>query len=145
VKTIKTRVLLAGDNKKVRQTIKKLLDSQDGIEVIGEAEDGEQAIEKVREQGPDVIVMGLTMLNIDGVEATRIIKITNPKVKILILAEHANEKSIYRVFQYGASGYLLKKSIALDLVSAIKEVEKGNTFLSPTITKIIVKRVYKTC
>jgi DNA-binding NarL/FixJ family response regulator len=99
----------------------------------------------VRQQGPDVIVMDLTMPNIDGVEATCNIKIINPEVKILILAARANEKSIYRVFQYGASGYLLKKSIASDLVSAIKEVEKGNMFLSPTIAKILVKRVYKTC
>jgi len=135
---------LADDNKIIRQAIKKLLDSQNDIEVIGEAEDGGQAIEKVRQQGPDVIVLNLNMPNIDGVEATCNIKIINPEVKILILAAYVNEKSIYRVFQYGASGYLLKKSIASDLVSAVKEVEKGNMFLDPIIANIIVKRVYNT-
>jgi two-component system response regulator NreC len=131
--------LLVDDHTIVRQGIKALLDTQEGIEVVGEAEDGREAIEKAKQMAPDVIVIDITMPNLNGIEATRQIKKINPEMKVLVLTVHDNEEYIHRILQAGASGYLLKESAVSDLVSAINAVEKGNIFLSPSISKVVVK------
>ncbi len=135
----KTKVLLVDDHTIVRQGIKALLDTQEGIEVVGEAEDGREAIEKAKQMAPDVIVIDITMPNLNGIEATLQIKKINPKIKVLVLTVHDNEEYIHRILQAGASGYLLKESAVSDLVSAINAVEKGDIFLSPSISKVVVK------
>ncbi len=135
----KTKVLLVDDHTIVRQGIKALLDTQEGIEVVGEAEDGREAIEKVKQMAPNVIVIDITMPNLNGIEATRQIKKINPEIKVLVLTVHDNEEYIHRILQAGASGYLLKESAVSDLVSAINAVEKGDIFLSPSISKVVVK------
>ncbi len=139
----KTRVLLADDHTIVRQGLRALLDSQEDIEVVGEAEDGRQAIENVKQLVPDIVVMDITMPSLNGIEATRQIKKLNPEIKVLVLTVHINEEYIYQVFQAGASGYLLKESAVSDLVSAINVAKKGEIFLSPSISKIIVKDYMK--
>ena len=88
---------------------------------------------------PDVIVIDITMPNLNGIEATRQIKKINPEIKVLVLTVHDNEEYIHRILQAGASGYLLKESAVSDLVSAINAVEKGDIFLSPSISKVVVK------
>ncbi len=135
----KTKVLLVDDHTIVRQGIKALLDTQEGIEVVGEAEDGREAIEKAKQMAPNVIVIDITMPNLNGIEATRQIKKINPEIKVLVLTVHDNEEYIHRILQAGASGYLLKESAVSDLVSAINAVEKGDIFLSPSISKVVVK------
>ena len=135
----KIRVLLAEDHTIVRQGLKSLLEAQEDLEVIGEAEDGRQAVEKVKELVPDIIVIDITMPNLNGIEATRQIKKLNAKVKILVLTVHDNEEYIHQILQAGASGYLLKESAVSDLVSAIKAVDKGDIFLSPSVSKVVVK------
>jgi len=135
----KTKVLLVDDHTIVRQGIKALLDTQEGIEVVGEAEDGREAIEKAKQMAPNVIVIDITMPNLNGIEATRQIKKINPEMKVLVLTVHDNEEYIHRILQAGASGYLLKESAVSDLVSAINAVEKGDIFLSPSISKVVVK------
>ncbi len=135
----KTKVLLVDDHTIVRQGIKALLDTQEGIEVVGEAEDGREAIEKVKQMAPNVIVIDITMPNLNGIEATRQIKKINPEIKVLVLTVHDNEEYIHRILQAGASGYLLKESAVSDLVSAINAVEKDDIFLSPSISKVVVK------
>ncbi len=135
----KTRVLLVDDHTIVRQGLKALLDFQDGIEVVGEAEDGRQAIEKAKQLVPDIIVIDITMPNLNGIEATRQMKKKNPEMKELDLTVHNNEEYIHQILQAGASGYLLKESAVSDLISAINAVKKGDIFLSPSVSKVIVK------
>jgi two-component system response regulator NreC len=139
MKMSKIKVLLVDDHTIVRQGIKALLDTQEGIEVVGEAEDGREAIEKAKQMAPNVIVIDITMPNLNGIEATRQIKKINPEIKVLVLTVHDNEEYIHRILQAGASGYLLKESAVSDLVSAINAVEKGDIFLSPSISKVVVK------
>jgi len=88
---------------------------------------------------PNVIVIDITMPNLNGIEATLQIKKINPEIKVLVLTVHDNEEYIHRILQAGASGYLLKESAVSDLVSAINAVEKGDIFLSPSISKVVVK------
>lgn len=135
----KIKVLLVEDHTIVRKGIKELLDNQEGIEIIGEAVDGREAIEKVKQIVPDVIVIDIKMPNLNGIEATRQIKKINPEIKVLALSAHDNEEYIRQMFQAGASGYLLKDSAVSDLVSAINAVEKGDMYLSPLISRAIVK------
>lgn len=135
----KTKVLLVDDHTIVRQGLKALLDFQDGIEVVGEAEDGRQAIEKAKELVPDIIVIDITMPNLNGIEATRQLKKVNSEMKVLVLTVHDNEEYVHQILQAGASGYLLKESAVSDLVSAINAVKKGDIFLSPSISKVVVK------
>jgi two-component system response regulator NreC len=138
-KMSKIRVLLADDHTIVRQGLRALLDSQEDIEVVGEAEDGRQAFEKTKELIPDIVVIDITMPNLNGIEATRQIKKLNPEIKVLVLTVHDNEEYIHQILQAGASGYLLKESAVTDLVSAINAVKKGGIFLSPAISKVVVK------
>ena len=135
----KIRVLLADDHTIVRQGLRASLDSQEDIEVVGEAEDGRQAFEKTKELIPDIVVIDITMPNLNGIEATRQIKKLNPEIKVLVLTVHDNEEYIHQILQAGASGYLLKESAVTDLVSAINAVKKGGIFLSPAISKVVVK------
>lgn len=139
----KIRVLLADDHSLVRQGIKILLDLQENIEVVGEAVNGRQAVEKVKKLTPDMIVIDIAMPNLNGIEATRQIKKVDPEIKILVLSAHDNGDYIHQVLQAGASGYLLKKSTTTDLISAINTVEKGEVFLSPSISKAVVKKYIK--
>jgi two-component system, NarL family, response regulator NreC len=135
----KIKVLLADDHTIVRQGLRALLESQEDIEVVGEAEDGRQAFEKTKELVPDVVVIDITMPNLNGVEATRQIKKLNQEIKVLVLTVHDNEEYVHQILQAGASGYLLKESAVSDLVSAINAVKKGDIFLSPSISKVVVK------
>ncbi|MGR3293950.1 MAG: response regulator, partial [Candidatus Scalindua sp.] len=139
----KIKVLLADDHTIVRQGLRALLDSQEDIEVVGEAEDGRQAFEKTKELVPDVVVIDITMPNLNGVEATRQIKKLNPEIKVLVLTVHDNEEYVHQILQAGASGYLLKESAVSDLISAINAVKKGDIFLSPSISKVVVKNYIK--
>ena len=137
--TDKIRVLLADDHTLVRQGIKIHLNLQENIEVVGEAEDGRQAVKKAKELAPDMIVIDIAMPNLNGIEAMRQIKMIDPKIKILVLTAHDNKDYIHQVLQAGASGYLLKESTTTDLISAIYTVNKGDVFLSPSISKSVVR------
>jgi two-component system response regulator NreC len=134
----KIRVLLAEDHTIVRKGIRSLLDDQANIEVVGEAEDGREAIEKVEELSPDIILMDNTMPILNGLEATRQIKKRFPEVKILILTMHTNEEYIFQFLRAGASGYLVKQTAPTELVSAIEAVSRGDSFLSPPISRTII-------
>lgn len=134
----KIKVLLAEDHTIVRKGIRSLLDDQPNIEVIGEAEDGREAIEKVEQLFPDIILMDNTMPNLNGLEATRQIKKRFPEIKILILTMHTNEEYILQFLRAGASGYLVKQTAPNELVSAIEAVYRGDSFLSPSISRTII-------
>jgi len=133
------RVLLAEDHTIVRKGLCSLLDGEAGIEVIGEAEDGRQAIKKVEQLLPDVVLMDIAMPGLNGLEATRQIKKRFPEVKVLILTMHANEEYIFQILRAGASGYVVKQAAPSELVSAIQAAYRGESFLSPSISRKVIE------
>jgi len=134
----KISVLLAEDHTIVRKGLRSLLDKEIGIEVIGEAEDGREAIRKAEELHPDVVVMDIAMPGLNGLEATRQIKKRFPGMKIIILTVHNNEEYVLQTLQAGASGYLVKKAAPSDLISAIRAAYQGESFLSPSISRTVI-------
>jgi two-component system response regulator NreC len=135
----KITVILAEDHTIVRKGIRSLLDNEADIEVIGEAENGREAIEKVEQLSPDIILMDSTMPILNGLEATRQIGKRFPEVKVLVLTMHTNEEYIFQFLQVGASGYLVKQSAPNELVAAIHAVFQGDYYLSPSISKTVIE------
>ena len=132
------KVLLAEDHTIVRKGIRSLLDKESGIKVIGEAEDGRDAIKKTEALQPDVVVMDIGMPGLNGLEATRQLKKRFPEMKFIILTVHANEEYVLQTLRAGASGYLVKKAAPSELISAIQAVYKGDSFLSPSISRTVI-------
>jgi two-component system response regulator NreC len=129
------RVLLAEDHTIVRQGLRSLLDDEADIEIVGEAEDGQQAIELAQRLLPDVVLMDITMPVLNGLEATRQIKKSFPQVKVLVLTVHSTEEYIFQILRAGASGYVVKQAAVSELVQAIRTVYQGDSFLSPSISR----------
>jgi DNA-binding NarL/FixJ family response regulator len=134
----KIRVVLADDHTVVRQGFRSLLQEDASIDVVGEAENGRDAVLMVKKCLPDVVVLDISMPILNGVQATRQIRKLTPKTKILILSMHKDEEYVREVFQAGALGYILKQTTGPDLISAIKEVNRGNAYISPSIAKHLV-------
>jgi RNA polymerase sigma factor (sigma-70 family) len=135
----KIRLLLAEDHTIVRKGLRALLEGEVGVEVIGEAEDGREAVEMTRQLLPDVVLMDITMPGLNGLEATRQIKKWFPEVKVLVLTRHANEEYIFQILRAGASGYVVKKAAPTELVLAIQAVYRGDSFLSPSISRPVIE------
>ncbi len=133
------RILLAEDHTIVRKGLRSLLDREGGIQVVGEAADGREAVDKVRHLLPDVVVMDIAMPGLNGLEATRQIRKQFPKVKVLILTMHADEEHILQILQAGASGYVVKQDAPEELVSAVQTVDRGDLFLSPSISRTVIQ------
>ena len=132
------KVLLAEDHTIVRKGIRSLLDGEADIEVVGEADNGREAIAGVEALQPDIVLMDHTMPILNGLEATRQIVKRFPAVKVLILTMHTNEEYIFEFLQAGASGYLVKQTAPTELVTAIHAVYRGDSFLSPSISKTVI-------
>jgi DNA-binding NarL/FixJ family response regulator len=128
-------VFLAEDHLVVREGLKKLLESEADMEVIGDASDGRQAVALIHKLRPDVIVMDIAMPLLNGMEATRQIIQSMPDAKILVLSAHSDDAYIERMTALGAMGYLLKQTSAHFLAEAVREVMRGNTFFSPSVAK----------
>jgi DNA-binding NarL/FixJ family response regulator len=135
----KIKVLIADDHAIVREGIRMILALRDDIEMVGEAADGIEAIEKVNKLAPDVVLMDIAMPKLGGLEAMLEILKTSPQSKILVLTQYDNTEYIYRFLKAGAAGYVLKKAVGSDLVSAIRAVFQGNTFIDTSITDRVVK------
>jgi DNA-binding NarL/FixJ family response regulator len=135
------RVLLAEDHTLVRAGIRALLDSFDEITVVGEASDGREAARQARELQPDVILMDIAMPGINGLEATSRIARTCPGTRVLILTMHSNEEYVVQALRAGASGYLVKEAATGELHRAISSVARGQTYLSPSISRCTVERL----
>jgi len=131
----KIRVLLADDHTVVRQGLRALLGAEGDIEIVGEAENGRQAIQLVKKLLPDVAVIDIAMPVLNGLEATRQITRSVPSTKVLILSSYSDEKYVQQLTEAGAAGYLVKQTAANDLLKAIREAQKGNAFFSPAIAK----------
>ncbi|MEX1275644.1 MAG: response regulator transcription factor [Bacteroidota bacterium] len=134
----KIRIVLADDHTVVRQGFRSLLEEDKSLEVVGEAENGQEALLVVKKTLPDVVLLDISMPHLNGVQATRQIHKLDPKVKILILSMFKDEEYVREVFHAGATGYILKVATGSELIKAIKEVYRGNAYLSPTIAKHLV-------
>lgn len=132
------RVLLAEDHTIVRKGIRALLDRAPDIEVIGEAADGREAIDKTEQLNPDIVVMDISMPLLNGLEATRQIRTKHSNVRVLILTMYSNEEYIFQTLRAGASGYLVKETAPAELISAIRAAYQGESFLSPTISRKVI-------
>lgn len=128
-------VLLAEDHMIVREGLRALLKIENDIEVVGEAENGRQAVSLASKLCPDVIVMDIAMPLLNGLEATRQILHATPSTKVVVLSAHSDDAYVEQVMALGASGYLIKQTAAHILPEAIREVHKGKTFFSPSISK----------
>lgn len=135
----KIRVLIVDDHAMVRQGIATFIELQDDVELVGEAANGREAIARVEELKPDVVLMDLVMPEMDGVTATREIKVRYPDVKVLVLTSFVNDAQLTPALQAGASGYLLKDIAADDLMKAIRAAQRGETPLAPAVAKKLVE------
>ena len=132
------KVLIADDHAIVREGIRMILDLHDDIEVVGEANDGIEATLQTTKLAPDVVLMDIAMPGLGGLEATLEIHKTNPQIKILVLTQYDDNEYIYRFLKAGAAGYVLKKTVGNDLVSAIRTVFQGKSFIDPSIADKII-------
>ena len=128
-------VLLAEDHQIVREGFRSLLKHERDIEVVGEAETGHQAVQLTRKLRPEVVVMDIAMPSLNGLEATRQIRKNFPDTRVLILTAHNDDAYVEQLTEMGAAGFLLKQTSSHVLAEAIREVQKGNTFYSPAISK----------
>ena len=128
-------VLLADDHTIVREGFRKMLDLEDDLEVVGEAQDGRQAVAMAKKLRPDVVLMDIAMPLLNGLEATRQVLKAVPGTKVVILSAHSDDAYVSNATESGAVGFLLKQTSAHDVCRAIKEVQKGKTFFSPSITR----------
>src|SRR5271169_1873960 len=128
-------VLLAEDHTIVREGFRKMLSLEDDLEVVGEAQDGRQAVAMVRKLRPAVVLMDIAMPLLNGLEATRQVLKAVPATKVLMLSAHSDDAYVKTASEAGAVGFLLKQTSAHDVCRAIREVQKGKTFYSPSISK----------
>jgi DNA-binding NarL/FixJ family response regulator len=128
-------VLLADDHTVIRQGLRALLSAEEDLEVIGEAENGRQAVTLARKSPPDVVVMDVAMPLLNGLEATRQIRRNNPSTKVLVLTSYGDDELVAQMMSAGATGYLIKQTAANDLLKAIREVHRGNAYFSPAVAK----------
>jgi DNA-binding NarL/FixJ family response regulator len=128
------RVLIVDDHSLVRQGLKKVLELEDDIKVVGEAEDGQKALEMAKTTKPDVVLMDISMPNMNGIEATRAFKQQGFKCAILVLTIHDDREYLFEIVRAGASGYVLKDIEPQKLVEAIRAVGKGNSYIQPNLT-----------
>jgi DNA-binding NarL/FixJ family response regulator len=135
----KTRIVLADDHAILREGIRALLEDQSDMAVIGEAADGRRAVELARELKPNVIVMDIGMPLLNGLEATRQIRHDCPAVAVLVLTMHDNEEYVSQLLSAGAAGYVLKRAASSELVTAIRAVAQGQSYLSPAVTKVLIE------
>ena len=134
----KIKILLVDDHAIMRDGIKALLNIHDDLEVVGEASEGREAIELARELNPDVVVMDISMPGMDGLEVTHRLTRKNPGTKVIILTQHDNKEYILSTIKVGAAGYIPKKALGSDLVSAIRAVRSGDSFLYPSAARTLI-------
>jgi DNA-binding NarL/FixJ family response regulator len=132
------RILVADDHGVVRKGLRLILERHDGLEVIGEAADGREAVRLAEELSPDIVIMDVGMPQLNGIDATAQILHRNPRAGVIILSMHSDEGYIVRALSAGAKGYLLKDSAEEDLIQAVRIVAQGRPFFSPRITQTLL-------
>ncbi len=133
------KVFLADDHAVLRDDLRYILDAQSDMTVIGDAADGRTTIRQVQQLSPDVVVMDISMPNLNGIEATQHISADYPAIEVVILSIHATSEHIFRALQTGARGYVLKESAGQEVVKAVRRVHAGRRYLSSKIADTVVE------
>jgi len=136
----KITVLLVDDHTVVRQGLRALLNQEEDIEVVGEAQNGREAVQMAAKTSPEIVIMDIVMPLLNGMEGTRQVLKVCPTAKVLVLSSYCDDDYVQQTTEMGASGYLIKQTAANDLVLAIRELHKGNAYFSPSIAKRIRDR-----
>lgn len=136
-----TRVLVADDHAIVREGLKRILENQEGIEVAGEATNGHEVLERVREGGFDILMLDLSMPGKSGIELIKQVKDESPKLRVLVLTMHEEDQYAVRAIRAGASGYLTKESAPGQLVSALRRLAQGRLYISPNVAEQLALEV----
>lgn len=139
----KLRVLLADDHEMMREGLKLLVNRQTDMEAVGEADNGRAAVALAHELKPDVVVMDISMPEMDGLKATERLRTLCPEIKILTLTRHADDAYLRKLIKAGASGYLLKKSASGELVQAIRAVAAGEIYLDPEMAGRVISDAFR--
>jgi DNA-binding NarL/FixJ family response regulator len=134
----RTTILLVDDHRVLRQGFRALLSTEPGLEIVGEAEDGIQAVALAQKLQPDIVVMDISMPHLDGVEATRRIIRASPRTKVVVLSSFSSDKLVDELTAAGAVGYFLKHTAAPDFIKALREARQGNICFGPSIAKRLV-------
>lgn len=137
----KARVLIADDHSMVREGLKQLIELESDIEVIGQAGDGDEAINMVHDLKPDVLLLDINMPKINGLEVLEILKEENDEVKILILTIHNEIEYLYRAVEIGVNGYVLKDSESDVLIKAIRSINNGESYIQPNMASLLFKKI----
>lgn len=137
--TPKIRILLADDHTLLRNGISALLEAEQDIVIVGEASDGREAVRLAGQLKPNVVLMDIAMPLLNGLEATRQIKHEHPDINVLVLTMYDNEEYFREMLEVGASGYIIKRAAATELVTAIRAVSNGEAVLSPAITRLLLE------
>ena len=127
------KVLLADDQELIRESLGFVLNAQSDITIVGMAKNGREAIELVRSERPDVVLMDIRMPEVDGVECTRLIKSAYPNIKVIVLTTFDDDEYVFNALRFGASGYLLKGVSVADLTNAVREVVRGGSIIAPDV------------
>ncbi len=134
----KISIMLADDHSVVRQGFRRILESQADLEIVGEASNGREAVERASELTPDVVVMDVAMPELNGIEATRRLLEASPRTRVLALSMHKDAVYVREILRAGARGYLLKDAIDADLLAAVRAVARGEGYLSPAIADAVL-------
>ena len=134
----KTRILLADDHAVVRNGFRRILTAEPDLEVVGEAANGQEALDRAAELQPDVVVMDVTMPELNGIEATRRLMESSPRTRVLALSMHKDGVYVREILRAGARGYLLKDSGESDLLTAVRAVARGEGYLSPAVSDAVL-------
>lgn len=134
------RILLADDHALVRSGVRSLLDPLPGLEVVGEAANGREALERAQALRPDVVVMDVSMPELNGIDAASALKTTLPGLRVLLLSMHTRDALVSQALNAGVDGYLLKDSVPAELEVAIRAVARGDRYLSPALTRAVMQR-----
>ena len=131
-------IVLGEDHLITRQGILRLLEDEEGLTIVGEASNGEEAVQMVTDLKPDVVIMDIAMPKLNGIEATRQIKVSNPRIGVLILSAYDDDEYVFALLKAGAAGYLLKSVSGDELVRAIKAIHNGESVLDPAIARKVM-------
>ncbi|MFZ1701737.1 MAG: response regulator transcription factor [Pyrinomonadaceae bacterium] len=134
----KLKILIAEDHQTVREGIRLLVDSQPDMEVVGEAGDGETAVQEAARLSPDLVLMDISMPTLNGLKATKRLRAISPTLKILTLTRHTDDGYLRQVIAAGANGYVLKQSAPTELINAIRSIAAGNSYLDPSLTRKVM-------
>jgi len=132
------RILIADDHGIVREGLRSMIEKEPDMEVVGEAKDGLETVALAKQLAPDVIIMDISMPNLNGIEATRLILSENPKIKVIVLSIHVEKHIVKEILSAGAAGYVLKTYLFEELSRALRSVLTNGYYLSPKVTNIVV-------